>query len=84
MIVRINGGNHLRRYGYPVHGKRFVVNTNTTEVDDLDNEKIGAGKCQIDEIIAAGNAAIFSPDTLQEANRLGYNNCQYRIGGSER
>ena len=59
-------------------------NTNTTEVHDLDNEKTGSGECQIDEIIDAGNAVTFDPDALQEANRLGYDNCHYCIGGSRR
>jgi hypothetical protein len=37
------------------------------EVHDLNNEQ---PQCQIDEIIAAGNAVIFSPDTLDQARRL--------------
>jgi hypothetical protein len=73
-----------RRQGPPTYGKRFVGNTNTEEVHDLDNEQTGPNECQIDEIIAAGHAVIFSPDTLGEAHRQGYDNCAYCIGGSRR
>jgi hypothetical protein len=71
-----------RRQGPPTYGKQFVGNTNTYEVHDLDNEQTGANECQIDEIISAGHAVIFSPDTLAEAHRQGYDNCAYCIGGS--
>jgi hypothetical protein len=71
-----------RRPGPPTNGKRFVGNTNKLEVHDLDNEKTGANECQIDEIIRAGHAVIFSPDTLDEAHDQGYDNCAYCIGGS--
>lgn len=72
----------VRRTGPPTYGKRFVGNSNTTEVHDLDNEKTGANECQIDEIIKADHAVTFSPDTLDEAHRQGYDNCAYCIGGS--
>ena len=74
----------MRRYTAPVYGNRFLGNTNTTEVHDLDNEKMGPSECQISEIINAGNARLFSPNTLQQANSLGYDNCHYCIGGSTR
>jgi hypothetical protein len=74
----------MRRYGSPIHGRRYVGNTNTTEVHDLDNEKTGTNECQIDEIIAAGHARTFNPDTLDQAHGEGYDNCQYCIGGSTR
>ncbi len=73
-----------RRQGPPTNGKRYVGNTNTTEVHDLDNEKTGANQCQIDEIIAAGHAVTFSPDTLAQANSEGYDNGAHCIGGSLR
>ncbi|HUW96463.1 MAG TPA: hypothetical protein VMW58_11810 [Anaerolineae bacterium] len=73
-----------RRPGPPTYGKRFVGNTNKDEVHDLDNEKTGANECQIDEIITAGHAVTFSPDTLAEAHRQGHDNCAYCIGGSRR
>ena len=73
-----------RRTGYPTFGKRFVGNTNNTEVHDLDNEKTGKNQCQIDEIILAGHAVTFDPDTLEEAHYKGYDNCAYCIGSSTR
>lgn len=72
-----------RRTGPPTNGKRFVGNTNKLEVHDLDNEQTGANECQIDEIIRAGHAVTFSPDSLEEAHRQGYDNCAYCIGGSQ-
>jgi hypothetical protein len=73
-----------RRPGYPTYGKRFVGNTEKKEVHDLDNEKTGANQCQIDEIIKAGHARTFNPDTLSQAHTEGYDNCAYCIGGSNR
>ena len=74
----------MRRYGSPIHGKRFLGNKNKKEVHDLDNEKTGANECQINEIIAAGNATTFTPDTLKQADSEGYDNCAHCIGRSER
>lgn len=74
----------MRRYGPPINGKRFVGNKNKKEVHDLDKEKTGPNQCQIDEIIKAGNEVTFTPDTLSEAHRQGYDNCAYCIGRSER
>jgi hypothetical protein len=73
-----------RRPGYPTYGKRFVGNTEKKEIHDLDNEKTGAYQCQIDEIIGAGHARTFTPDTLAQAHSEGYDNCAYCIGGSSR
>ncbi len=70
-----------RRPGSPTYGKRFVGNRNHIEVHDLDNEKV---LCQIDEIIRAGHAVTFNPDTLEEAHRQGYDNCAYCLGYSVR
>jgi len=72
----------VRRTGSPTYGKRFVGNTNKKEVHDLDNEKTGANECQIDEIINAGNAITFNPDTIAQAHSQGYDNCAHYIGGS--
>lgn len=74
----------MRRRGPPTFGHRFVGNTNKKEVHNLDNEKTGPNECQIDEIIAAGHARIFSPDTLKQAHSEGYDNCAHCIGGSIR
>lgn len=46
--------------------------------------KTGAFQCQIDEIIRAGHARIFNPDTLAQAHSEEYDNCAYCIGGSKR
>ena len=71
-----------RRRGKPTFGRRYVGNRNKMEVHDLDNEKIRPNQCQVDEIIAAGNAVIFEPDTLEQAHREGYDNCVHCIGES--
>ena len=70
-----------RRPGAPTYNKRFVGNRNHKEVHDLDREKTA---CQIDEIIRAGHAVTFTPDTLAEAHRQGFDNCAHCIGGSGR
>lgn len=63
------------------NNKKYLGNNNKMEVHDLDNEKVN---CQINEIIRARHAVVFSPDTLDEAHRRGYDNCYYCIGGSKR
>ncbi len=73
-----------RRGGPPTYGRRFIGNKNKMEVHDLDNEKTGPNECQIDEIIKAGHAAIFLPDSLSQAHSEGYDNCAHCIGGSRR
>ena len=73
-----------RRQEPPTNGKRYVGNTNTTEVHDLDNEKTGENQCQIDEIIDAGQAVTFILDDLDRAHDEGYDNCAHCIGGSTR
>lgn len=73
-----------RRPGPPTLGKQFVGNTNNKEVHDLDNEKTAGNQCQIDEIIAAGHTATFTPDSLAQAQSEGYDNCAHCIGGSTR
>jgi len=74
----------MRRQGAPTYGRRFVGNTDKKEVHDLDNEKTGPNECQIDEIIKAGHARIFNPDTLEQAHKEGYDNGAYCLGGSKR
>jgi hypothetical protein len=51
------------------------------EVHDLLAE---TEQCQIPEILRAGNAVRFDPDTLEQAHREGYDNCAWCIGGSTR
>ena len=66
--------------------KRFLGNSSPghMEVHDLENEDTRPNACQIDEIIEAGNAVVFDPDTLEQAYSEGYNNCAYCIGASTR
>ncbi len=61
------------------NGKKYLANTNTKEVHDLDNEQTN---CQINEIIAARHDLYY--DTLQEAHNAGYDNGHWCIGGSTR
>ena len=62
-------------------GIRFLGNSNTKEVHDLNNEK---PQCQIDEILKAGHAVGITPDTLEQAHAEGYDNGEYCIGGGSR
>lgn len=73
-----------RRFGSPLFGNRYCGNTNKTEVHDLDHEDKSPSGCQIDEIIRAGHARAFNPDSLVQANAEGYDNCAKCIGGSRR
>ncbi len=66
---------------YTRPNKQYLGNNNTKEVHNLHNEK---GGCQIDAIIRAGHAVTFSPDTLLQAHREGFDNCAWCIGGSTR
>ncbi len=61
--------------------KHFLGNTNTKEVHDLRNEQ---RECQIDEIIEAGHAVVFTPDTVEQAKAEGYDRGHYCLGGSLR
>jgi len=72
----------MRRPQFP--GKRYLGNSNKKEVHDLDQEDTSINGCQIDEIIRAGHAVTFNPDTLGEAHAHGYDNCAKCIGGSLR
>ncbi|SFQ11490.1 hypothetical protein [Salibacterium halotolerans] len=63
------------------NGKRFLGNSNTKEVHDLDNEQT---TCQINEIVKHNHAVTFTPDTLATAKSEGYDNGHYCIGGSTR
>ncbi len=53
-------------------------------VHDLENEDTSLYACQIDEIIEAGNAVVFDPDTLEQVHQDGYDNCACCMGGSTR
>lgn len=72
----------MRRTQFP--GKRYLGNSNKKEVHDLDQEDTSASGCQINEIIRAGHAVTFSPDTVEEAHVRGYDNCAKCLSGSLR
>ena len=69
----------MRRWQWPFNGKRYIGNTNTTEVHDLDNEQVN---CQINEI-KTDHVRTFSPDTHSEAKRQGFDNCHWCLGNSK-
>ena len=73
-----------RRYKGNMSGERYLANKSPSkkEVHDLDNEKIGANECQIDEIIRASNDKPYNSQTTAKAD--GYDNCAYCLGGSTR
>jgi hypothetical protein len=60
---------------------QFLGNSNTREVHYLKNEK---GQCQIGEILRAGHAVVFLPDTVQQAHREDFDDCGHCIGRSPR
>ena len=62
-----------------VNGKKYLANTNTKEVHDLDNEQ---PQCQIDEIITHHHDVYF--DYLSDAKVQGYDNGHFCLGGSTR
>lgn len=61
--------------------KRYLGNNHPDHlhVHDLRNER---ANCQTSEIVAAGNAVIFSPDDLGQAQSEGYEGCTWCIGAS--
>lgn len=64
-------------------GKRYLGNANRSkmEVHDLLNEE---RRCQIDDILKAGHAVAFQPDSLAQAHAEGHDNCAWCLGGSQR
>ena len=69
----------MRRPYYPYDGKRYIGNTNTNQVHDLDNEDTRENGCQIDEI-KIEHVRTFSPDSLEEGHREGFENCDKCLG----
>ena len=51
----------MRRYESPYNGKRYILNTNTGEIHDLDSETVS---CLINEI---NHEHIYMADTYDEA-----------------
>lgn len=70
-----------RRYTGNLNGERYLANRSPAkrEVHDLDNEQ---SRCQIDEIIRAGNDVPYTSHASAKAD--GYDNCAHCIGGSTR
>ena len=65
----------MRRWTGHMSGERYLGNSNSKEVHDLDDERTGANECQINEIIRAGHDVPFT--TLADAKKAGYNGCSY-------
>ncbi|MBN2410523.1 hypothetical protein JXQ31_02450 [candidate division KSB1 bacterium] len=72
----------MRRYTGNMNGERYLGNTNTLEVHDLDNEDVSNSGCQINEIIRAKHDKPFT--SLLSAHSLGYDNCAKCLAGSQR
>jgi len=68
----------MRRPEPPFNGKRFIGNTDKNKVHDLDNENLAEYACQIDEI-KPEHVKTFEPDTLEQAHKEGFENCDYCI-----
>ena len=62
-------------------GIKYLRNSNTTEVHDLNNEK---PQCQIDKILGPGHTVGFSPDTREQAHSEGNDNGEHCIGAGLR
>lgn len=65
--------------GHKPTDRSYLGNMNNMEVHDLRHE---TPQCRIDEIIQAGYAVVFTPDTLEQAHREGCNNCIQCLGAS--
>lgn len=66
------------RYRSPFNGNRFIGNTNTNEVHDLDNETTS---CNIN-LMKDDHVKTFVPDTHAQAKAEGFDNCAHCIGNS--
>lgn len=60
------------------YGRIYYGNRKTKEVHRVADR---SPNCQLDEI---KQGVGFSPDTLAEAHRNGYDNCHWCLGGSKR
>jgi putative aminopeptidase FrvX len=61
------------------NGKKYLGNTNTKEVHDLDNEQ---PQCQINEIISHRHDVYF--DNHEDAKAQGFDNGHFCLGNSTR
>ena len=62
-----------RRHTGNMKGERYLGNTSSKEVHDLDNEDTAANGCQINEIISAKHDTPFT--SLASAHVNGYSDC---------
>lgn len=71
----------VRRHSGNMRGEQYLANRSPSkrEVHDLDHE---TARCQIDEIIRAGNDKPYTSHTAAKAD--GYDNCHHCIGASTR
>lgn len=61
--------------------KQYLGNSSPDhmEVHDLHNEQ---PQCQVEEIITAGHAVTFDPDSVEQSRDEGYDLCPHCLGGS--
>jgi hypothetical protein len=57
--------------------RRYVGDASKTETHDLKNESLA---CRVDEVIAAGHAVAFYPDSRIQAESEGYESCARCLG----
>lgn len=67
-----------RRWTGNMSGERYLGNTSSKEVHDLDQEDVNENGCQIDEIIEAENDTPFN--LLSDAHEAGYDDCDKCLG----
>ncbi len=67
------------RHKPPFKGKQFIGNTNSERVHDLRKEDTSKDGCQIDEI-KHEHIETFDPDTLEEAYKQGFDDCDKCLG----
>ena len=68
-----------RRYTGNMNGEKYLGNSHTKQVHDLDKEN---ALCRIDDIIKAGHDKPLN--SLQMARSLGYYSCNWCFGGTKR
>jgi len=66
----------MRRHHSPFNGKKYIGNTSTHEVHDLDNEEIG---CRIN-LIKDEHVKTFMPDSKSKAKRENFHSCMHCMG----
>ena len=67
----------MRRYTAYMSGERYLGNSESKEVHDLEKEK---QQCKIDEIVRSGKEQPFK--SLKDAYAKEYNNCQFCLNST--